>query len=187
MKSRIQSQFEGCMDGCSDRRFSSSAMSKAALIACLEGRLHFMKLNVVAAACALLAAGVAHSAEVEKVESEASSEGPDAAKQNELEMLAKIAQNPVANVVSVPFQNNSNFGYRPPHNRGPQHFLNIQPVVPVTLPGHWNLITRTIIPLVSQPSFTAGGSGSFGLSNISFTAFLRFQWPVKVTGTTGWM
>ena len=185
MKSRIQSQCEGCMDGCSDRRFSSSAMSKAALIAYLEGRLHFMKLNVVAAACALLAAGVAHSAEVEKVESEASSEGPDAAKENELEMLAKIAQNPVANVVSVPFQNNTNFGYGPPNNKGTQNVLNIQPVVPITLTGHWNLITRTIIPLISQPSFTAGGSASFGLSDISFTAFLSPANPGKLVWGVG--
>jgi len=155
-------------------------MSKLALTAYLEGRLHFIKWNVVAAACALLAAGVAAPAEPEKVESEASSEGADAAKQMELEMLAKLAQNPVANVISVPFQNNTNFGYGPPNNKGTQNVLNIQPVVPITLSHDWNLITRTIIPLISQPSFTAGGSESFGLSNISFTAFLSPANPGKL-------
>ena len=155
-------------------------MSKPAPIAYLEGRLHFIKRNVVAAACAVLAAGVTASAEPEKVESDASSEGADAAKQMELEMLAKLAQNPVANVISVPFQNNTNFGYGPPNNKGTQNVLNIQPVVPITLSHDWNLITRTIIPLISQPSFTAGGSESFGLSNISFTAFLSPANPGKL-------
>ncbi len=103
-------------------------MSKPAPIAYLEGGLHFIKWNVVAAACALLAAGVAAAVEPEKVESEASSEGADAAKQKELEMLAKLAQNPVANVISVPFQNNTNFGYGPPNSKGTQNVLNIQPV-----------------------------------------------------------
>ncbi len=55
----------------------------------------------------------------------------------------------------------------------------------VTLTGRWNLITRTIIPLVSQPSFTAGGSGSFGLSNISFTAFLSPANPGKLVWGVG--
>jgi hypothetical protein len=75
-----------------------------------------MKRWILVAAFALSATGVAAAAEPEKVESEASSEGPDAAKQKELEMLAKIAQNPVGNVVSVPFQNNTNFGYGPINN-----------------------------------------------------------------------
>src|SRR5216683_6739152 len=152
-----------------------------------EGKMKSrVKWNVVAAACALLAAGVAASAEPEKVESQVSSEGPAAAKQEELEMLAKLAQNPVANVVSVPFQNNTNFGNGPPNNKGStQNVLNIQPVVPITLSHDWNLITRTIIPLVSQPSFTPGGSGSFGLSNINFTAFLSPANPGKLIWGVG--
>jgi hypothetical protein len=62
------------------------------------------------------------------------------------EELAKLAQNPIANLISVPFQNNTNFGYGP--EDGTQNILNIQPVIPVTLNKDWNIITRTILPLV---------------------------------------
>jgi hypothetical protein len=47
------------------------------------------------------------------------------------EELAKLAQNPIANLISVPFQNNTNFNYGP--DGGTQDVLNIQPVIPVTL------------------------------------------------------
>ena len=47
------------------------------------------------------------------------------------EELAKMAQNPVANLISVPFQNNTNLNYGP--EQGTQNILNIQPVIPVTL------------------------------------------------------
>jgi len=113
--------------------------------------------------------GVANAAEPEKVESATESEET---KEAEVAELARAAQNPVANLVSIPFQNNTNFGYGPANNKGTQNVFNIQPVVPITLTSDWNLITRTIIPLIWQPSFVPGGSGSFGLSEINFTAFL---------------
>ena len=84
--------------------------------------------------------------------------------------LAKASQNPVADIISIPFQNNTNFGYGP-GNGQTQNILNIQPVIPIHLGKDWNLITRTIFPLVWQPSFTDGGT-TFGLANVSFTAFL---------------
>src|SRR6056300_216886 len=63
--------------------------------------------------------------------------------------LAKASQNPVANLISLPFQNNTNFGIGPDDET--QNILNIQPVWPVSLNEKWNLITRTILPVVSQP------------------------------------
>ncbi|MEO1018382.1 MAG: transporter, partial [Pseudomonadota bacterium] len=60
--------------------------------------------------------------------------------------LAKAAQNPIANLISVPFQNNTNFNFGPRERT--QNILNIQPVIPITLSPDWNLITRTIIPIV---------------------------------------
>jgi hypothetical protein len=64
--------------------------------------------------------------------------------------LATASQNPIADLVSVPFQNNTNF------NNGPfgrtQNILNIQPVVPMHLNADWNVISRTIIPVMSQPN-----------------------------------
>jgi hypothetical protein len=66
------------------------------------------------------------------------------------EELAKMAQNPVGNLVSVPFQNNTNFNTGP--LSGTQNILNIQPVVPINVNKDWNLITRTIMPLIWQPA-----------------------------------
>ena len=65
------------------------------------------------------------------------------------EDLRKQAQNPIADLVSVPFQSNTNFNTGP-FNRT-QEVLNIQPVVPMHISTDWNLISRTIAPLISQP------------------------------------
>jgi hypothetical protein len=67
------------------------------------------------------------------------------------EELAKLAQNPVANLITVPFQNNTNFNVGP--QSGTQNVLNIQPVIPFSLSKDWNLITRTILPMITQPGF----------------------------------
>ena len=85
--------------------------------------------------------------------------------------LAKQAQNPIANMISLPFQNNTNFGIGPDDET--QNILNIQPVWPVTLNEDWNLITRTILPVVSQPGILTAGEGrTNGLGDTTFTGFL---------------
>jgi hypothetical protein len=66
--------------------------------------------------------------------------------ENPQEELAKAAQNPVADLISLPFQNNTNFGYGPDDEI--QNVLNIQPVIPFHLSENWNLITRTIAPVI---------------------------------------
>jgi hypothetical protein len=66
------------------------------------------------------------------------------------EELAKLTQNPVGNLISVPFQNNTNFSVGPEERR--QNILNIQPVIPVSINDDWNVITRTILPVISQPA-----------------------------------
>ena len=93
------------------------------------------------------------------------------------EDLAKIAQNPVANLISVPFQNNTNFNVGP--QNGTQNILNIQPVVPFHLDPDWNIITRTIIPVISQPAFVAGEDRKNGIGDVQFSAFLS---PNRGTG-----
>ncbi len=86
------------------------------------------------------------------------------------EQLARIAQNPLANVISVPFQYNANFDVGPLNRR--QDILNISPVVPFALNNEWNVITRTVIPIVRQPEFFPGQGSRSGVGDIQFSAFL---------------
>lgn len=72
--------------------------------------------------------------------------------------LAKAAQNPIASMISLPIQNNLNFGVGP-YSRV-QDVLNIQPVIPISLNDDWNLITRWIVPVISQPALSIGGSAN---------------------------
>ena len=86
--------------------------------------------------------------------------------------LAEKLQNPIADLISVPFQSNTNFNVGP--NKGTQEILNIQPVIPIHLTEDWNVITRTILPLVWNPSFQPIASvPPFGLSPTTFSAFCR--------------
>lgn len=83
------------------------------------------------------------------------------------EELTKAAQNPIANLMSFPFQNNTNFKMGPDSNRT-QNVLNIQPVIPLM---HGRLITRTIFPLIWNPDYTQESGSNFGFGDILFTAF----------------
>jgi hypothetical protein len=107
--------------------------------------------------------------------------------ESKTEELAKETQNPVANLISVPFQNNFNFGIGP--NDATQWVLNVQPVIPITLNKDWNLITRTIIPIINQPSPAAEIRSAFGLGDINPSLFLspansgKLIWGVGPTMT----
>src|SRR5512136_27315 len=98
------------------------------------------------------------------------------------EELQKAAQNPVADIISIPLQNDFNFGVGPQDKM--QYVGNIQPVVPFHATQNWNVITRTIVPLVYQPELAPGVGDVFGLGDIQFTAFLspakpgEFIWGV---------
>ena len=70
------------------------------------------------------------------------------------ESLREAAQNPIGDLISLPFQNNTNFGIG--HSDHTQNVLNIQPVYPVHLNQDWNLITRPILPVIYQPPFFSG-------------------------------
>ena len=86
------------------------------------------------------------------------------------EELAKLAQNPVGNLISVPFQNNTNLNFGP--EKGTQNILNIQPVIPISVNDEWNIITRTILPVISMPSLGPGDDSTNGIGDTVFTAFL---------------
>ena len=101
--------------------------------------------------------------------------------ENSLGEMAKSAQNPVADMISVPFQNNTNFSVGPEEET--QNILNIQPVIPFNLNENWNLITRTIIPVISQPGFASGQERENGIGDIQISAFLS---PIQPT-SGGWI
>jgi hypothetical protein len=112
------------------------------------------------------------------------------------EDLVKKLQNPVANLISVPLQYNADFGIG--SNNATKSTLNIQPVIPITLNGQWNLITRTILPIIYQDSISNGISSRFGLGDTVQSFFLSpaqssviwgvgpvFLWPTATNDILG--
>ena len=95
------------------------------------------------------------------------------------EALAKKLSNPVADLVSVPFQFNWDQGVGP--NDEPRFVLNIQPVVPFQISDKRNLIARWIMPYVGQPVLSSGGESASGFSDILFSTFLS---PRESKGAT---
>lgn len=96
--------------------------------------------------------------------------------------LQKAVQNPVANLISVPLQNNTNFGVGP-YGRT-QNILNVQPVIPANLGQSWMVITRVIQPFVWQP-YPAPTTGEYGLGDMNPTFFLSPRRPGKVIWGAG--
>jgi hypothetical protein len=97
------------------------------------------------------------------------------------EELAKKLTNPVADLISVPFQ------YTGTANSGPlekpQHTLNIQPVYPTKLGAEWNLINRAIVPLLSNPGFVTGEDRENGLGDVVYEGFFS---PTPRPGAPIW-
>jgi hypothetical protein len=92
--------------------------------------------------------------------------------------IAKQAQNPVASLISVPFQNNINFGVGPESDV--QNVLEIEPVIPLKLNDDWNLITRTVIPVVEQPTLAPDFGNVTGLGDIQPSFYLSPARPGAV-------
>lgn len=84
--------------------------------------------------------------------------------------LAKKLSNPVANLISMPVQANLDFGYGIDDD-GFRTTVNVQPVIPITLNEDWNLITRTILPIIYQNDVPAPGDSEFGLGDTLLSLF----------------
>lgn len=110
--------------------------------------------------------------------------------------LAKKLSNPVADLISVPFQFNYDSGYGP--KNGGKITLNIQPVIPVTLNEDWNVIIRTIVPVIYQASPANGIEDTTGLGDTTQSFFFSpkkgdiiwgvgpvFLWPTATDGLLG--
>ena len=105
--------------------------------------------------------------------------------EDETAELARAAQNPVANMISLPFQNNTNFNWGPGAVEETQNVLNIQPVWPFAVTDDWNVVTRTILPIVSQPGRFPSEDRQSGLGDTTFTAFLSPSETGKVIWGAG--
>jgi hypothetical protein len=150
-----------------------------------------MKKQKMAALTALAVAGVLTGAVGYAPDAHAQSQPPnaapaaptetqDASSANDASALAKKLQNPIGDLYSFPFQNNTNFNTGP--HKGTQDILNVQPVIPIHINSDWTVITRTILPLVWQPSLQPAQTVPFGTGPTTFSAFLSPANPVD-----GWL
>jgi hypothetical protein len=106
---------------------------------------------------------------------------PAQAQDEEAAELAKKLSNPVASLISVPFQYNYDT-YRGTNDGATVHLLNMQPVVPFSLNEEWNLITRTIVPLLARQGFAFDALNESGLGDIVATQYFSPKSP-----TAGWI
>lgn len=102
-----------------------------------------------------------------------SSEATAQAEHHDADELAKALSNPVAALISVPFQYNHDATYG---EDGSRNTLNIQPVVPFSISEDWNLISRTILPVIDQHDVVPGRN-QFGLGDVVQSVFFSPKAP----------
>jgi hypothetical protein len=141
-------------------------MTKTAMASALASGFLIALNSVLAAEHAKVNANGTATGEVEQTEA-----GGDQAAE-----LAKQLQNPVASLISVPFQNNFDFNLGP-NGDGFKYTLNFQPVIPLSINKDYNLIIRTILPIISQDDVIPGTSQS-GLGDIVQSFFFSPKKPV---------
>lgn len=97
--------------------------------------------------------------------------------------LAKKLANPISSLISVPFQNNSDYGIG--EFNGSRNTLNFQPVVPIKINENLNLISRAVIPIISQYNITGRDTKQSGIGDAVVSAFFSPSKSGKLTWGIG--
>lgn len=92
--------------------------------------------------------------------------------------LSQEANNPIANLISVPIQLNANYDVGPRDQK--QNVLTIQPVIPFELNQDWLLVSRFVMPFVDQPDFEKGSGRIDGTGDLNAAFF--FSPSSDITG-----
>lgn len=101
---------------------------------------------------------------------------PAAASEDDAQALAKKLSNPVASLISLPFQANMDFRIGP-DDTGNKATLNIQPVIPISISENANLIVRTIVPVIWQTNLFGNNTSQFGLGDTTQSFFYSPKKP----------
>lgn len=96
-------------------------------------------------------------------------DAPEEKTQESAADLAKKLANPISSLISLPFQSNTDIGIGP--FNGSRNTLNIQPVLPISLNENLNLITRMILPVITQHDITGAGNSETGLGDVVLSGF----------------
>jgi hypothetical protein len=96
--------------------------------------------------------------------------GVQSARAQESSSIAQQAQNPIARLISVPFEND--FNPRTGISKNDEYVLQMKPVVPFKLSNDWNLVTRTVIPVIQVPDLTPSISSTSGIGDVNLSLFL---------------